>query len=29
MTAFAAVEAQQAAESQMALGFLDRTSRDT
>ena len=29
MTAFAAVEAQQAAESQLALGFLDRTSRDT
>ena len=29
MTAFAAVEAQQAAEAQMALGFVDRTSRDT
>ena len=29
MTAFAAVEAQQAAESQLALGFLDRASRDT
>ena len=29
MTAFAAVEAQQAAEAQMALGFVERTSRDT
>ena len=29
MTAFAAVEAQQAVESQLALGFLERTSRDT
>ena len=29
MTAVAVVEAQQAAESQLALGFLERTSRDT